>query len=97
MKNTIETFSALGARLLGFGDDDALVSVHEQHMEQIMSRYWINFTKTGNPNGNSLPFWTTYQEGKPTVMIMKEGLHLGPVQNQKQMDFFEKFFKEKRK
>lgn len=26
---------------------------------------------------------------------MKEGLHLGPVQNQKQMDFFEKFFKEK--
>ena len=69
----------------------------EQHMEQIMSRYWINFTKTGNPNGNSLPFWTTYQEGKPTVMIMKEGLHLGPVQNQKQMDFFEKFFKEKRK
>ena len=69
----------------------------EQHMEQIMSRYWINFTKTGNPNGNSLPFWATYQEGKPTVMIMKEGLHLGPVQNQKQMDFFEKFFKEKRK
>ena len=24
MKNMIETFSALGARLLGFGDDDAL-------------------------------------------------------------------------
>ena len=69
----------------------------EQHMEQIMSRYWINFTKTGNPNGDSLPFWTTYQEGKPTVMIMKEGLHLGPVQNQKQMDFFEEFFKAKRK
>ena len=69
----------------------------EQHMEQMMSRYWINFTKTGNPNGDSLPFWTTYQEGKPTVMIMKEGLHLGPVQNQKQMDFFEEFFKAKRK
>ena len=69
----------------------------EQHMEQIMSRYWINFTKTGNPNGDSLPFWTSYQESKPTVMIMKEGLHLGPVQNQKQMDFFEKFFNEKRK
>ena len=69
----------------------------EQHMEQMMSRYWINFTKTGNPNGDSLPFWTTYQEGKPTVMIMKEGLHLGPVQNQEQMDFFEEFFKAKRK
>ena len=27
MKNTIETFSALGARLLGFGDDDATRAV----------------------------------------------------------------------
>ncbi len=68
----------------------------EQHMQQIMSRYWINFTKTGNPNQEGLPYWTNYEQGKPTVMIMKEGLHLGPVQNQKQMDFFEEFFKAKR-
>ena len=27
MKNTIETFSALGARLFGFGDDDATRAV----------------------------------------------------------------------
>lgn len=27
MKNTIETFSALGVRLLGFGDDDATRAV----------------------------------------------------------------------
>ena len=29
MKNMIETFSALGARLLGFGDDDATRAVIE--------------------------------------------------------------------
>ena len=69
----------------------------EDHMLSIMSKYWINFTKTGNPNGDSLPYWTEYAEGKPTVMIIKEGFHLGPVQNQKQMDLFEGFFGSKRK
>jgi hypothetical protein len=29
-------------------------------------------------------------------MIIKEGFHLGPVQNQKQMDLFEGFFGSKR-
>ena len=69
----------------------------EKHIQQIMTKYWINFTKTGDPNGDSLPYWTTYQKDKPTVMIIKEGFHLGPVQNRPQMDFFEAFFKSKRK
>ena len=68
----------------------------EKHMQQIMSRYWINFTKTGNPNSETLPYWTLYQQGKPTVMIMREGFHLDKVQNQRQMDFFEQFFKNRR-
>ena len=68
----------------------------ERHMQQIMSRYWINFTKTGDPNGDSLPYWTTYEQNKPTVMIMREGFHLDSVPNQRQMDFFEEFFKSRR-
>ncbi len=69
----------------------------ERHMQQIMSRYWINFTKTGNPNGDTLPFWTAYEQGKPTVMVMREGFHLDRVPNQRQLDFFEAFFKNRRK
>jgi para-nitrobenzyl esterase len=69
----------------------------EKHMQQIMSRYWINFTKTGDPNGEAIPYWTQYKQGKPTVMIMHEGFHLDKVQNQRQMDFFEQFFNSKRR
>ena len=82
--------------IYGYKFGNGKMTETEQHMQQIMSRYWINFTKTGNPNQDGLPYWTSYEKGKPTVMIMKEGFHLGPVQNQRQMDFFEKFFKEKR-
>lgn len=69
----------------------------ESHMSQIMSRYWINFTKTGDPNGDGLPYWTPYSQGQATVMIMRNGFHLAPVPNQPQMDFFEDFFEAKRK
>ena len=68
----------------------------EQRMADMITRYIMNFTKTGDPNGEGLPYWTVYEQGKPTVMIMREGLHLDKVQNQPQMDFFEDFFKSRR-
>ena len=69
----------------------------EKQMAKFITRYVINFTKTGDPNGDDLPYWTRYEQGKPTVMIMRQGLHLDVVPNQPQMDFFEEFFKSRRK
>ena len=69
----------------------------DNHMLQIMSRYWINFTKTGNPNSEALPYWTPYEQDKSTVMIMRNGFYLDQVPNRPQIDFFEEFFKSKRK
>lgn len=68
----------------------------DMSMHQIMERYWINFTKTGNPNGKALPYWSTYRQGEPTVMIMRRGFTLDLVPNQPQLDFFEAFFASKR-
>ncbi len=81
----------------GYSFGSGRMTETERHMQQIMSRYWINFTKTGDPNAASLPFWTPYEQGKPTVMVMREGFRLDRVQNQPQMDFFEAFFKSRRK
>lgn len=69
----------------------------EKHMAQIMPKYWINFVKTGNPNADGLPYWTTYKQGEATVMHMQEGFHLTPAPNQKQMNFWEEMFKGMRK
>jgi para-nitrobenzyl esterase len=81
----------------GYSFNGGKMTETERCMQQIMSRYWMNFTKTGNPNGEALPYWTLYEQGKPTVMIMREGFHLDKVQNQRQMDFFEQFFRSRRK
>jgi para-nitrobenzyl esterase len=35
-----------------------------------MSAYWVNFIKTGNPNGNGLPQWPMYSvTGKQVMML----------------------------
>ncbi len=35
-----------------------------------MSAYWVNFVKTGNPNGNGLPQWPMYSTTGKQVMIL---------------------------
>lgn len=67
------------------------------HMQQIMSRYWINFTKTGNPNGEALPYWAPYKEGTATVMNIRNGFRLTEVPNLQQLKLFEEFFQSIRK
>lgn len=68
----------------------------DKHMAQIMPQYWINFIKTGNPNADGLPYWTTYRQGEATVMNMQNGFSLTEAPNKPQMEFWEELFKNMR-
>ena len=37
--------------------DSKLFDKDDRMLSEFMSSYWLNFTKTGNPNGNGLPDW----------------------------------------
>jgi para-nitrobenzyl esterase len=41
-------------------------------LAETMSSYWVNFVKTGNPNGNNLPEWKQYDQAGKQVMILDE-------------------------
>lgn len=41
-------------------------------LEDIMSGYFINFVKTGNPNGGDLPTWEAYTSGGQVMELGKE-------------------------
>ncbi len=47
-----------------------LVDADDQRVAAMASGYWVNFVKSGNPNGKGLPLWPSYREdARPTLHI----------------------------
>ena len=68
----------------------------EAAVSEIMQQYWVNFAKTGNPNGKGLPYWPSFDESKPTTMQFRNGASLIMRPNSEQIDFIDRFMKAKR-
>ena len=73
---------------------DNLDSVHRCPWEQgdrvlagVMSSYWANFIKYGNPNGRDLPFWPAYDTTKDAIMILDVDPHAAPLPGKESLDF----------
>ncbi len=43
----------------------------DDSVQQVMLKYWVNFAKTGNPNGSGLPVWPQYSSAKDCFMNIK--------------------------
>jgi para-nitrobenzyl esterase len=54
-----------------------------------ISNYWVNFARSGNPNGNDLPNWTPYSEGYGDYMELGTELKAGQYVIKEQLDFLE--------
>jgi para-nitrobenzyl esterase len=68
----------------------------ESAVAEIIQQYWVNFAKTGNPNGKGLPYWPTFDESKPTTMQFSNGASLINVPNREQIDFVDRYYRAKR-
>ena len=51
----------------------------DYEVEKYLSAYWVNFVKTGNPNGPGLPEWKAYDSQQGYLMEFGEQptLHQG--------------------
>jgi para-nitrobenzyl esterase len=58
-------------------------------LEGDMSAYWINFARTGNPNGPGLPVWKPYEKANGNILEIGDRIELRPGMMKKEFDFLE--------
>jgi para-nitrobenzyl esterase len=61
----------------------------DRHLAETMSSYWVNFAKTGNPNGKGLPAWPAFNPKRQMLMRFDENAKAQDVTLQKEFAFFE--------
>ncbi len=75
-------------------DNVGLVGVgwnaRDHELSDQMSQYWVNFAKTGDPNGEGLPLWPKYdREGEPVIEFATFGTAAASKIRETKLDLFD--------
>lgn len=65
----------------------------DRALAELMSSYWTNFAKTGDPNGKGLPEWPAFDETKAMVMMLDEKSSAKPFPRKEAMDMLYEILK----
>jgi para-nitrobenzyl esterase len=79
-------FDNLGAR------PGSTITPEDKEVARIMNAYWVNFAKTGNPNGKGLPSWPIYSTKTNELLeVQPDGKPVGkPDLTKARLDVIEK-------
>jgi para-nitrobenzyl esterase len=64
----------------------------DRRLEQAVNSYWINFARSGNPNGPGLPLWPTVAQDPDDIMIFDDEPHMRPRPNPDGIAFLLRFY-----
>ena len=70
---------------LGWTDEDRRIG-------DVMSTYWTNYAKTGNPNGKGLPRWPSYSGKAESVMELGDRFQPMPLADKAKVEFWKRFY-----
>jgi para-nitrobenzyl esterase len=66
-------------------------------LSQLIENYWVNFAKTGDPNGPGLPAWPAFTLSSERAMFLDEHASARPVPNMRQLRTLDGYFALRRK
>ncbi|MBX9602649.1 MAG: carboxylesterase family protein [Bryobacteraceae bacterium] len=73
-----------------FGNLSAAADETDRKLSQAMMGYWVNFARSGNPNGKGLPNWPAYQLRSDTAIVFGDSIRTGKGLLNEYIDFHEK-------
>ena len=82
-----------------FGNEDARRTAWteaDRNLSRQLQAYWVNFARTGNPNGQSLPQWPQFIPGRPTVLQVGAETKPIAVPGADRLAVFDRYFASRR-
>jgi para-nitrobenzyl esterase len=68
----------------------------DRQLEEVISSYWVNFAKSGDPNGTNLPKWKAYTAAQQDrLMVLGDKVEVGPSRlNTEKIALFDAYYKQ---
>nr|MBO2515068.1 carboxylesterase [Gammaproteobacteria bacterium] len=61
-------------------------------MSELLMGYWVNFAKTGDPNGPGLPAWPAFDADEQRVLVFDEATSARPIPNLRELEAMDEYF-----
>ena len=64
-------------------------TIADRKVAEEISSYWVNFAKSGNPNGQALPHWPAFTNADSKVLYLADPITVGGVANINSLTVFD--------
>jgi para-nitrobenzyl esterase len=71
-------------------------TAQDRRLADLMSDYWTNFAKRGDPNGPGLPHWPAYDVAHEQTMLLSDGPHAIDMPHARALEFLDAYFASRR-
>jgi para-nitrobenzyl esterase len=75
-----------------FGGPGGVPGPEDLALSELIRSYWINFARTGNPNGSRLPQWPAFTEKDQKVMFFNGNPGAKPIPNLDKLKAFDAYY-----